>query len=102
MPKLLLTFAKIRIFGEMLRKNEGETRSIRTSKSLDDHAFAVQKKEYLSFQNNIMSVTNIIDEEEVTIVQGVNGILLCRESWMNDSIEAWNAKHENEIPDTDN
>ncbi|WP_199733836.1 hypothetical protein [Alloprevotella sp. OH1205_COT-284] len=49
-----------------------------------------------------MSVTNIIDEEEVTIVQGVNGILLCRESWMNDSIEAWNAKHENEIPDTDN
>ncbi|SUB88807.1 Uncharacterised protein [Porphyromonas macacae] len=29
-----------------------------------------------------MSVTNLIDDERVTIVQGVNGICLCRESWM--------------------
>jgi len=30
-----------------------------------------------------MSVTSIIDDGKVTIVQGVNGILLCKESWMN-------------------
>lgn len=29
-----------------------------------------------------MSVTNIIDDPNVTIVQGVNGIRLCEEGWM--------------------
>ena len=29
-----------------------------------------------------MSITNFINSETVTIVQGVNGIRLCRESWM--------------------
>lgn len=29
-----------------------------------------------------MSFTNIITEGNVTIVQGVNGIRLCQESWM--------------------
>lgn len=29
-----------------------------------------------------MSVTKIIDEENITIVQGVNGILLHQEGWM--------------------
>lgn len=29
-----------------------------------------------------MSVTNIIDERNVTIIQGVDGICLCEESWM--------------------
>lgn len=29
-----------------------------------------------------MSITTIIDEENITIVQGVNGILLHQERWM--------------------
>lgn len=29
-----------------------------------------------------MSVTKIIDEENITLVQGVNGILLHEEDWM--------------------
>ena len=29
-----------------------------------------------------MSITNFINSEASTIVQGVNGIRLCRESWM--------------------
>ena len=29
-----------------------------------------------------MRVTKIIDEENITIVQGVNGILLYKEGWM--------------------
>ncbi len=29
-----------------------------------------------------MSITNFINSETGTIVQGVNGIRLCRESWM--------------------
>lgn len=34
-----------------------------------------------------MSVTKIIDEENVTIVQGVNGILLYKEGWMKEKNE---------------
>lgn len=34
-----------------------------------------------------MSVTNFINEENITIVQGINGIRLCEESWMRPSIE---------------
>ena len=40
-----------------------------------------------------MSVTNIIDDERVTIVQGVNGILLCQESWMADKSHRWDRNH---------
>lgn len=40
-----------------------------------------------------MSVTNIIDDERVTIVQGVNGILLCQESWMADKSDRWDRNH---------
>ncbi len=29
-----------------------------------------------------MSVLNFINEENVTIVQGIDGIRLCEESWM--------------------
>lgn len=29
-----------------------------------------------------MSITNIISDETVTLVQGVNGICLCEESWI--------------------
>ena len=32
-----------------------------------------------------MSVTKIIDEENITIVQGVNGILLPQEGWMKET-----------------
>ncbi len=28
-----------------------------------------------------MSITNIISNDEVTLVQGVNGVFLCEESW---------------------
>ena len=34
-----------------------------------------------------MSVTEIIDEENITIVQGVNGILLYKEVWMKEKNE---------------
>lgn len=34
-----------------------------------------------------MSVTNFINEENVTIVQGIDGIRLCEESWMHLSNE---------------
>lgn len=34
-----------------------------------------------------MSVTKIIDEENITIVQGVNGILLYKEGWMKEKNE---------------
>lgn len=44
-----------------------------------------------------MSVTNIIDDEEVTIVQGVNGILLCRESWMSQKIGTWDAENADSV-----
>lgn len=40
-----------------------------------------------------MSVTNFIDDEKVTIVQGVNGILLCRESWMTGKKEGWDSEN---------
>ena len=42
-----------------------------------------------------MSVTNIIDDEWVTIVHGVNGILLCQESWMADKSDRWDRNHPN-------
>ena len=29
-----------------------------------------------------MSITTVIDEENVTIVQGINGIMLFKEEWM--------------------
>lgn len=29
-----------------------------------------------------MSITNLIDYDNITIVQGVNGIRLCEEAWM--------------------
>lgn len=29
-----------------------------------------------------MSVTNFIDDDRMTILQGVNGICLCEETWM--------------------
>lgn len=29
-----------------------------------------------------MSITTVIDEENITIVQGINGILLYKEEWM--------------------
>ena len=29
-----------------------------------------------------MSITTVIDEENVTIVQGINGIMLYKEEWM--------------------
>ena len=29
-----------------------------------------------------MSITNLIDYDNITIVQGVNGIRLCEETWM--------------------
>ncbi|WP_257998830.1 hypothetical protein [Hoylesella buccalis] len=29
-----------------------------------------------------MSITTIIDEENITIVQGINGIMLYKEEWM--------------------
>lgn len=29
-----------------------------------------------------MSITNFINEQDVTIIQGVNGIRLCEESWI--------------------
>ena len=34
-----------------------------------------------------MSVTKIIDEENINIVQGVNGILLYKEGWMKEKNE---------------
>ncbi len=34
-----------------------------------------------------MRVTKIIDEENITIVQGVNGILLYKEGWMKEKNE---------------
>ena len=34
-----------------------------------------------------MSVTTIIDEENITLVQGVNGILLHKEGWMKEKKE---------------
>ena len=34
-----------------------------------------------------MSVTTIIDEENITLVQGVNGILLHKEGWMQEKKE---------------
>ncbi len=36
-----------------------------------------------------MSVTKIIDEENITLVQGVNGILLHEEDWMKEKEEDW-------------
>ncbi|WP_200880420.1 hypothetical protein [Porphyromonas sp. COT-052 OH4946] len=48
-----------------------------------------------------MSVTNIIDDERVTIVQGVNGILLCQEFWMADKSDRWDRNHPNAIGDTE-
>ena len=35
-----------------------------------------------------MSVTKIIDEENITLVQGVNGILLHKEGWMKEKEKA--------------
>lgn len=32
-----------------------------------------------------MSITNIINDDEVTLVQGVNGLFLCEESWITES-----------------
>lgn len=32
-----------------------------------------------------MSITNIINNEEVTLVQGVNGLFFCEESWVTQS-----------------
>lgn len=29
-----------------------------------------------------MSITNLIDYDNITIVQGINGIRLCEETWM--------------------
>lgn len=29
-----------------------------------------------------MSITNIISNEEITLVQGVDGLFLCEEAWM--------------------
>lgn len=29
-----------------------------------------------------MSITNFIDNDDITLVQGVNGICLCEESWI--------------------
>ena len=29
-----------------------------------------------------MSITTVIDEENVTLVQGINGIMLFKEEWM--------------------
>ena len=34
-----------------------------------------------------MSVTTIIDEENINLVQGVNGILLHKEGWMKEKKE---------------
>jgi hypothetical protein len=34
-----------------------------------------------------MSVTKIIDEENITLVQGVNGILLHKEGWRKEKEE---------------
>ena len=34
-----------------------------------------------------MSVTKIIDEENINLVQGVNGILLHKEGWMKEKQE---------------
>ncbi len=35
-----------------------------------------------------MSVTNFITDERVTILQGVNGIQLCQESWMTEKMRS--------------
>ncbi|WP_278565697.1 MULTISPECIES: hypothetical protein [Prevotella] len=35
-----------------------------------------------------MSVTKIIDEEDITLVQGVNGILLHKEGWIKEKEKA--------------
>lgn len=35
-----------------------------------------------------MSITNIISNDEVTLVQGVNGLFLCEESWVTSSRKA--------------
>lgn len=45
-----------------------------------------------------MSVTNIINNEELTLVQGVGGLFLCEESWV-----AQNRRnaHRKEISDKD-
>ena len=48
-----------------------------------------------------MSVTNIIDDERVTIVQGVNGILLFHYSFMADKSHRWDRNHPNAIGDTE-
>lgn len=32
-----------------------------------------------------MSITNIISNGEITLVQGVNGLFLCEESWVTQS-----------------
>lgn len=29
-----------------------------------------------------MSITNLVDDEKITMIQGVNGIRLCEEVWM--------------------
>ena len=35
-----------------------------------------------------MSITNIISNDEVTLVQGVNGLFFCEESWVTQSRKA--------------
>lgn len=45
-----------------------------------------------------MSVTNIINNEELTLVQGIGGLFLCEESWVTQNRRN---THRKEISDKD-
>ena len=46
-----------------------------------------------------MSITNIISNDEVTLVQGVNGVFLCEESWTTQSRKSALHKEDLNTPD---
>ena len=33
-----------------------------------------------------MSITNLVDDEKIMMIQGVNGIRLCEEAWMKNGV----------------
>lgn len=49
-----------------------------------------------------MSVANFIDEENITLVQGIDGICLCEESWMKPSEKSYIATLAEERAAADN
>lgn len=46
------------------------------------------RKRTITPKHKTMSVTKIIDEEDITLVQGVNGILLHKEGWIKEKEKA--------------